>query len=99
MTKKELIEMLSTVEGVSKTQAGNIIARFLLAIQGDIEKRGRCAVPGLGVFKKVHRVGRLYPKKPFANLDTKRPVDLVEVPKHNTVIFRACPNLKARVNR
>lgn len=58
MNKAELIEHLATAHGLSKAEAGRVLATLTGAIVDTVRKGGAVVIPGFGSFKQGARAAR-----------------------------------------
>ena len=58
MNKAELIEHLAGAHGMSKAEAGRVVATITGAIVNTVRKGGSVVIPGFGSFKQAARAAR-----------------------------------------
>jgi DNA-binding protein HU-beta len=58
MNRVELIEKLATQHGLSKAEAGRVLATILDAVVTSVKKGDSVSLPGFGTFKQVSRAAR-----------------------------------------
>jgi DNA-binding protein HU-beta len=58
MNRVELIEKLANQHGLSKAEAGRVLATILDAVVTSVKKGDSVSLPGFGTFKQVSRAAR-----------------------------------------
>ncbi|HSI52172.1 MAG TPA: HU family DNA-binding protein [Ideonella sp.] len=58
MNRQELIELVATQHGLSKAEAGRVLATLLDAVVNTVKKGGTVTLPGFGSFKQTARAAR-----------------------------------------
>jgi DNA-binding protein HU-beta len=58
MNRVELIELLAAQHGLSKAEAGRVLATVLDAVVTTVKKGGTVTLPGFGSFKQTARAAR-----------------------------------------
>jgi len=87
MTKAELIELIATDAGISKTEAGAALNSFTANVTNALKKKdGKLTLVGFGTFSKVRRKARTG-RNPQTGEEIK-------IKAHNVVKFKVGKKLK-----
>ena len=91
MTKAEMVQDLAARAGITKAATERVLDGLIRNLRHEVNTGGRYAFFDLGVFKKVARKARqrTHPQKPGEKVD---------VPAHNTVIFKPASSFYDQVN-
>ena len=90
--KKELIEIISEKEDLSKAKAGTVLNTVLEAITSELcQSSGKVTLPGFGTFQQGERAERIG-KNP-------RTGEALTIPAAKTIKFKSGKGLKDAVNQ
>lgn len=90
MNKKELVEMLATGNGMTKTAAGKVIDDIFESITGALTKGDKVTIPGFGIMEVRERAAK--------QSRNPRTGETVQVPARKAVVFKPGKALKDTVN-
>jgi nucleoid DNA-binding protein len=91
MTKADIVDIISEGTGLTKIETQAVVDGFMATVQYALNKGERVDLRGFGSFRPVKRKARIA-RNPKTN-------DPVNVPEHNTVIFKPSKDLKAFLNK
>jgi nucleoid DNA-binding protein len=102
MSKKTLVDAvynhaLNSSRPITRKLAGELCHTVFETIVQQLNKTGRFAYPGFGVFNIRHVKARTFyklPKEKGTSVDRSNPANKVERPAHNVVRFRSATALK-----
>jgi DNA-binding protein HU-beta len=92
VTKAELAnEVASSVEGLTKKKAAEVVDAVFAAIQGILAKGEKIQAVGFGTFEVQHRAAR-------KGRNPQNPKEEINIPAKKVPVFRAGKALKDAVN-
>lgn len=92
MTKTEIVDNMAQEAGITKAQATKALDAFVASLKQGVKKEGKFAISGVGTWKKTLRKART------GTTSLGGATKEWSVPAHNTVTFKASPQLKEAVN-
>ncbi|MBD3385182.1 integration host factor subunit beta [candidate division KSB1 bacterium] len=91
MTKADIVDIISEGTGLTKVETQAVVDGFMATVQYALKKGERVDLRGFGSFRPVRRKARIA-RNPKTN-------DPVNVPEHNTVLFKPSKDLKTFLNK
>ena len=90
MNKAELIESVSGLTGLAKSQVDDAIKAILATITTELSKGNKITLVGFGTFERRKRKGRI-------GVNPQNPTQKIKIPAKNAPAFSAGSELKAAV--